>query len=285
MSYVPVRGISKAVSNLLRPASKDSRTILNFWKPGYKIEQTVKTKSGQEKRVKIFTPTSTTEAALSFLIKYYGSDQYLKFKDDVHPGHCSIETHGKQKKQYLSIGTSEEFDAIGFTTHHELIYTDNFIKDVLAFKRFPDKRFDFYTLNAMEINELIEIFKKEKNVYSLLGDRLFGFTEGESCATFSYRCLKRGGIDELLTPYRSAISSQIILTPALLADYAELARTQESSVNKSHGHFYEEFQEESEALKGKLQELIKKEEEIEAQAFSLDSDENQQGSSKPKSKK
>ena len=195
--------ITRAISNtvkksLLKSANKDNMVVLNIWQPGYKILQTVKNNDGSDREIKIFWPTSTTEAALSFLIKKYGSEQYLQFKDDIHPGHCSIQT----EKGYLSIGTNEEFDNIGVFTQHKITYTDSFIKDVLAFNRFPEQRFDFYTLNVEEINKMIEfLIKSPQILYSLIGDRLI-LTEGESCATASYRCLQAGGINELLDPYR-----------------------------------------------------------------------------------
>ncbi len=92
MFYSPsiARSISTTARSILKPASKDNLTVLNFWQPGYKIKKIIKTKENKEKEVKVFVPTSTPEAALSYLVQKYGSDQYLKFKDDVHPGHCSI---------------------------------------------------------------------------------------------------------------------------------------------------------------------------------------------------
>ena len=134
-----IRSMSTKMSNLLIAPHVENRVVVNFWSPGYKIKETVKDKDGKERKIQRFYPTTTTETALSYLIKRYGQDAYLTYKDDIHPGHCSIAT----KKQYLSVGTSDELENIGITTHHKLIYTKYFTKEVLAFKRFPRKKIGF----------------------------------------------------------------------------------------------------------------------------------------------
>ena len=89
-----------------------------------------------------------------FQHKKYGSNNYLKFKDDVHPGHCSVHT---KKGQYLSIGTNEGLENLSITSKHEIIYGESFEADMIGMKRFPEKRLDFYTLNIDKINESIDL--------------------------------------------------------------------------------------------------------------------------------
>jgi len=253
MFMLSVRNISTRTLNLLISPCIENRVVVNFWSPGYKIKEILKDRDGKEKQIQRLYPTTTTEAALSYLIKKYGQDAYLTYKDDIHPGHCSIAT----KKQYLSVGTRDQLQNVGVTTRHPLVYTKDFTKEVLAFERFPEKRLDFYTLNAEEINKIIEILENENNVYSLLGDRLFGFVGGESCATISHRCLRAGGFDELLSFYRSTISYQEILTPARLIDHTEIAQGQEIlTYKKIIEPFNSEFQEKSSKLKGELENEI-----------------------------
>lgn len=250
---VYIRNISIRTFNLLISPCIENRVVVNFWSPGYKIKEIIKDINGKEKQIQRFYPTTTTEAALSYLMKKYGQDAYLTYKDDIHPGHCSIAT----KKQYLSVGTRDQLSNLGVTTRHPLIYTKDFTKEVLAFERFPEKRLDFYTLNAEEINKTIEILENENTVYSLLGDRPFGLVGGESCATISHRCLKAGGFDELLSFYRSTISYQEILTPARLIDHTEIAQAQEIlTYKKIVEPFNIEFQEKSSKLKGELENEI-----------------------------
>jgi hypothetical protein len=263
MFYSPgiARSISTTARSVLKPASMDNITVLNFWQPGYTVKKIIKTKENKEVEAKVFVPTSTPEAALSFLLKQYGANEYLKFKDNIHPGHCAIQTKGNGAGQYLSIGTNDEFNEIGVCTHHELNYSADFEEDVLAFRRFPEKRFSFFTLDANRINKMIDFFKEESRIYSMLGDRFFGLTEGESCATISHRCLKDGGIDELLSPFRSMTSSQTILTPSLLATYADIARSQEFATNNLT-LLLNEFEAQSQKSKEDLEKLIEKSNEI-----------------------
>jgi hypothetical protein len=247
------RSISSKVPKLLTVPRIENRVAVNFWSPGYKIKEIIKDKDGKEKQTSRFYPTTTTEAALSYLMKRYGGEAYIMYKDDIHPGHCSIET----RKKYLSAGTRDGLERIGMTTNHPIAYTKDFITEVLSFERFPEKRFDFYTLNIEEVNKIIEILENENNVYSLLGDRPFGFVGGESCATITHRCLRAGGLDELLNVYRSTISYQEILTPARLIDHVEIAQEQEILTNKKIiKPFKDEFHEKSMKLKSELENEI-----------------------------
>jgi hypothetical protein len=80
----------------------------------------------------------------------------------------------------------------------------------------------------------------------------------ESCATISYRCLAIGGLDDLLQPWDRTVSSRIILTPALLTDYAEIARSIELEHHISVKEFQKEFELESIALDNQFNEKIRK---------------------------
>ncbi len=231
-------------TSLLRPASRNNRVILNFWSPGYKI-------TNPKTKVKEFIPTSTVEVAVSYLTKLYGPKEYLKFKDDVHPGHTALET----KSSYLSVGTTDEIENIGVGTTHALVHTDSFTEDVLAFRRFPDKQFDFYVLNSSEIDKAIEQFKTSEKLYSLLGAR-FNFADGESCATANHLCLATGGIDELLRQDKRLIGRHSILTPALLAEYAEAARNKELTLSAKSVLFSQEFIAEYAELSVELQKQL-----------------------------
>jgi hypothetical protein len=118
MAFVPKKLISAAVrTSLLRPASLSNRTVLNFWKPGYKIENIVVGKDGQELKTKVFVPTSTTEAAVAYLAQY-GSEKFERLKNDIHPGHSSVETG----KEYLSVGTLDPVNTIGTRTCRQLTH-------------------------------------------------------------------------------------------------------------------------------------------------------------------
>ena len=57
MAHVPpfARGMSAAARTVLKPANRNNRVVLNFWKPGYNIEQIIKTKDNKERQVKVFT--------------------------------------------------------------------------------------------------------------------------------------------------------------------------------------------------------------------------------------
>ncbi len=158
---------------------------------------------------------------------------------------------GDQLLARLTVGTWDPLDSIGAGTHHELVHTDSFVEDVLAFQRFPELRLDFYTLNAILIEQAIKKFKDSEQLYSLLGDR-FNFSEGESCATASHLCLRAGGMDELLRSHHQVISRQTILTPALLTDFATTARNKEFSISEKSVLFAESFVKETQELMEKL---------------------------------
>jgi len=244
---------SRAKGGLLKPAALADRVVINFWKPGYSIVQTVRDATDKPRRVKTFVPTSTPEAAMSFLIKLYGSEKALRFKDDIHPGHVSIATTA----HYLSVGTLEEVDSIGPSTHHELVYANDFVEEVLAFQRLPEHRFDFYTLNTPLINTAIDEFKTADKPYSLLGDRL-NLASGESCATATHRCLVAGGFEELLRLDQRRIGRQGILTPALLASFVQQAREEEINGSAAAVRFSAQFVAESAELENQLQVEIDK---------------------------
>lgn len=256
MTLIPSRGIFNAIkSTLLRPASLANRTVLNFWSPGYKIEKIITSKDGQKVKKKVFVPTSTTEAAIAFLSNQYSPENFAKLKGDIHPGHSSVET----SKEYLSVGTLDPVDSIGTGTHHELVHTDSFVEDILAFQRFPELRLDFYTLNGLLIAQAIRQFKDSEKLYSLLGDRFnFSESEGESCATASHLCLRAGGLDELLRSHHQMISRQTILTPALLTDFTKIARNKEFSTSEKSILFSESFVKETQDLMEKLNPELEK---------------------------
>ena len=252
------RSITTRASSLLKVAEITNRVVLNFWSPGYTIKESIVCFDGKSRVVKNFFSTSTQQAASIYLIQKYGSDNYLKFKEDIHPGHCSVQT---KSGNYLSIGTDEGLENIGITSQHEVVYGESFEQDVIAMKRFPEKRLDFYTLNIMKINELIETLRKPDSVlYSLLGSRpgiKLETENNESCATISYRCLAIGGLEELLPLWDRSISSRTVLTPSLLTDYAEIARLIETERHLNIKDFQKEFETKSKILSEQFDEKIK----------------------------
>lgn len=251
------RGFSTFASTL-RLASQNNRTIVNFWSPGYKIEKLITT-DGKKNKIKTFVPTSTFEAAVAFLKNQYGAKKYLQYKDDIHPGHVSLET----RSNYLSVGTMDEIENIGLGTNHMLVHTDSFIEDVLAFRRYPESRLDLYKLNSLSIDEAIIQFKQSEKLYSIIGDRLGLVEEGESCATAAYLCLSAGFIEELLRPQQRLIGRHSVLTPALLAEYVALARKKEFRHSEKSVLFSQEFEQESKLLAEQLKIQLDKLSEIE----------------------
>lgn len=210
-----------AAELLLKPDLKN-RVVLNYWNPGYKIQKKFLNSEGKEEIKKVFVPTSNFEMALAHLKNEYGNKEYLKYKEDVHPGHASIES----ENEYLSVGADEEIRAVGIRTQHKLVYSSSFIEDVVGFVRKPDQIFDFYSLNPDLVEQAIKQFKNSQMVYALLGSRLF-MNEGESCATSSYICLEAGGIENLLRIDQRILSKRGILTPSGLASYAAEAQKNE----------------------------------------------------------
>ena len=146
------RNISTSRREILTVAEITNRVVLNFWSPGYTIKESTICADGKERLVKNFFSTSTMEAAISCLIKKYGSNNYLKFKEDIHPGHCSVHT---KTGNYLSVGPNATLENIRINSQHEIMHIDNFETDVIGMGRFPNKRLDFYTLNIAKIDKLI----------------------------------------------------------------------------------------------------------------------------------
>jgi len=210
-----------ATELLLKPDLKN-RVVLNYWNPGYKIQKKFLNSEGKEEIKKVFVPTNNFEMALAHLKNEYGNKEYLKYKEDVHPGHASIEA----RNEYLSLGADEEIHAVGFRSQHRAVYSDSFIEDVIGFLRGPEQIFDFYSLNPDLAEQAIKQFKSSPMIYALLGSRLF-INKGESCATSSYICLEAGGIENLLRIDQRILSKRGILTPSGLASYAADAQKNE----------------------------------------------------------
>lgn len=225
MLATSARFISMITPRIAKPASTNS-VILYSWSPGYKIPQKYVDTNGVEKIKKIFVPTSTFEAALSFLKNEYGNREYLKFKDDAHPGHSAIETGSS----YLSAGTTDPISAIDLKSKHPIVFASRLEADLISFTRIPETILDFYTLDSTQVNKAIAQFKDSQLIYSLLGDRLYK-TEGESCATTAFIALEAGGIENLLRADQWLLSKRGILSPALLASYASKARDREHDLH------------------------------------------------------
>lgn len=228
MGVVMVNNVTKIIAytgaKLLKPCASNG-VFLHCWSPGYKISKEVVEPNGAKKIKKIFVPTSTFEAAVAHLKNEYGAKEYLKFKEDVHPGHIAVET----STTYLSVGTNDEFNLIGAKTQHPICFIEKLEKDLISFKRAPEKILDFYTLDVSLIEKVIHEFKTSKLLYSLLGNRLYK-NEGESCATSAFIALEAGGIENLLSVDQWLLTKYGILTPSLLTSYADKARNQELSL-------------------------------------------------------
>lgn len=245
---------------VLRQAEVSNRVVVNFWSPGYTTEKLVDFE-GKKLATKVFHPTTTTEAAGAYFIKKYGRQSIAKYKDDIHPGHVSIEamptSNSSSKNDYLSFGTTDPLNEIGIDTHHTLVHTDSFREDVLGFERFPEMRIDFYTLSNIDLNQAIMLLKENEKFYSIIGKR-FGFAMGESCATGCYVCLQLAGMDSLLLPHQNFLSRTVILTPRLLIDYASTAKEQEKKVSKESIKLSDDFKIESHQLSDKFKAEIEK---------------------------
>lgn len=213
--------IVKAGSQLLKPSPSNS-VFLYSWSPGYKIYKTNVDSSGAEKVEKKFVPTSTFEAAVAFLKNEYGSKEYLRFKEDAHPGHVSIEAGNA----YLSVGPDGALNSVGLQTQHRIHYTRKFEIDLVGFLRPPENILDFYSLDSQQVEKAIFEFKNAQLIYSLLGNRLYK-TEGESCATSAFITLEAGGIQDLLRIDQWLRTKHSILTPASLTRYVTAAREKE----------------------------------------------------------
>lgn len=214
---------AKLSTSLLKPAMKNA-VFLNCWSPGYKVTKKIKDFNGVEKSQKIFVPTGTFEAAIAHLKNEYGTKEYLKFKEDAHPGHVSVET----RNAYLSVGTEDSMTLVGVQTQHPIYFTDSFDMDLLGFLRVPEMVLDFYTLDCSLVEKAINELKSSQFFYSLLGKRLFK-NEGESCATSAFLALEAGGIENLLNVNQWLLTKHGVLTPSLLSSYSAKARAQEQT--------------------------------------------------------
>lgn len=225
---------------------KENCVSLNFWSPGYKISEKVITEKGELKLKKTFKPTSTFTAAVAHMKNLYGANEFIKYKDDIHPGHAALQT----QKKYFSIGADESiFENIGFTTEHRIIFSNSLREDAIGIRRVPDVVVDLYTLNVEIVEETITEFLNTKRIYSLLGSRL-GLSEGESCATACSLCLYAGGLEELLRLDHKMLGKKAILTPAALKDYVQKAKNCEQNLfpetiefsKQFHLHLLKEFE-------------------------------------------
>lgn len=221
-NFSTLMNTARGLSLLKAPALANS-VVLNFWSPGYKVLVKAKTADGFEYEHHVFKATTTFDAAVGFLKDKYGNADFLKFKGDAHPGHVLLLT----TKNYLSAAAGvTALSEIGFNTQHELVFRNDFQADCIGFSRLPEKMINFHSLAVSDVDEMITEVLATKKLYAVLGGR-FGFSEGESCATACYLGLAAGGFDELLSADRKLLSRHTILTPAKLAQYAEIAKINE----------------------------------------------------------
>lgn len=221
-AYTTLINTAKDLKLLVKPIP-GNYAMLNFWSPGYSVLAKEKTEDGFEYEHKIFRATTSLETAVAFLKDYYGNKEFLKFKDDAHPGHVSLLT----AQNYLSAGADvTTLNEVGFNTQHKITFTDKFEKDCYGFDRLPEKMIDLHSLNINEINESVDQVLSSKRFYNLLGGR-FNFAEGESCATACYVCLVAGGLNELLRADHKLLSRHTVLTPTSLSQYVETAKANE----------------------------------------------------------
>ena len=112
----------RTVENL--SAFKNNSVALYYWQPGYSLVEQVKSSDGTLIEKKRFKATSTVEMAVSYLTKYYGPEEFVKHKRDIHPGHVSLAV----KDRYLSIGTDEDIRRLSLRSHHKLVFTNSLIQ-------------------------------------------------------------------------------------------------------------------------------------------------------------
>ncbi len=209
-----------------------------FWSPGYKIPQTVKLPDGTLTEKKVFVPTSNPMAALSFLLKHYGSqDLVLKHKHDIHPGHVALAVQDK----YLSIGMEDDLTSLRPNSEHKVTFSQELYEDIAGFERFPHC-VDLHSLDTQRMADFIETYlTNPEKVYSILGSRL-NFANGESCATIVHKALLNGGLQQLLTLYTQTISSRSILTPHGFKEICDLAKSTEHTMHPEIKPVSEAFQ-------------------------------------------
>jgi hypothetical protein len=219
---------TNAITKLSQPA-KGKFAVLNVWSPGYLAIQPYTDMDGKVIQRKVFKPTTTFEAALAYLKNIHGSKELIKFKENAHPGHVSLET----SDCYLSIGADlrPPNNDISFNTRHPIVFSKDLRKECLGTNRIPEKRIDLHSLDVAAINNSIKEFIGSKKIYSLLGDR-FNLADGESCATACYICLMSGGLDELLRIDDSFLTRNSILTPLMLAKFLRKAQENEFKLYK-----------------------------------------------------
>jgi hypothetical protein len=216
---------------------KNNCAALYYWQPGYTLHEQIKASDGKVIEKKKFRPTSTIEMAVSFLTKYYGPEEFLKHKGDVHPGHVSLAV----KDTYLSIGTNDDLRNVTLRSHHNLVFTNSLIQEIQGFERIPDC-VDLHTLDTDKMTRFIDEFKKSPTLYSLLGKR-FNLAGGESCATIVHECLLQGNFSQLIDFIPTQLlSERTILTPTALKDYCEIARAMEHSLSPAIVKLSAEFQ-------------------------------------------
>ena len=212
-----------SAQKLIKP-SIDNGVLVNFWSPGYYIENQTADAAGKKITQKKFIRTATFTAALAYLKEKYSQEDFLKLKENASPGHVSVRT----KNAYLSVGPGDvgSLSAVGIQTQHRMNFIQNFEMDVLSFERPPESMIDFYTLSSEDIEKTIHEFKSSETFYSLLGSRLFS-NSGESCATSSFIVLEAGGIQELFSINKRFMAKHGVLTPNMLKNYTEEAQAVE----------------------------------------------------------
>lgn len=214
---------------------------LYYWSPGYFIHQPNPTERG-EVREKKFISTSTFTAAVSHLTQRYGSTEMLNHKKDLSPGHVALAV----KDRYLSVGPDIEpisSEGVSLISTHKLLVSPNLRRDIFGLERIP-LAVDFHSLNAKEVEyAILELLQKSPDaLYSMLGGRLV-MSEGYSCATAAFQCLKKGGLLDLINFLPLKIfSEKSVLTPASLKDYSSIARTCEHERYPAARDLSKEFQ-------------------------------------------
>jgi hypothetical protein len=219
----------------LTPA-KGNFVAVYYWSPGYKVLVDGVSKDGKSFRKKIFQATTSLEAALAHLKSYYGSQEFLKFKGDAHPGHISMST----SQNYLSIGAEvATLTEVGFNTQHNAIFGESLQADCISFMRLPEKTIDLHSLKVSKINNHIKSLRNPNFKYNVLGGR-FG-TFGDSCATSCYGALLKGGLSGFLRADQAYLSQLKVLTPRNFISYIEIAKLNEQGFFPSVVELSKEF--------------------------------------------
>lgn len=178
-------------------SDKGQKIVFNYWKPGYY-------QISNER--KIFHPTDSLVDAVGAVSKEIYRNQSGKFKKTasllsiMHPGHVSLETwHDLQKNPtYLSIGTGDPINFENMSSTCSMVATDSFKADCFGFRRFPDLRVPFFSLDTKKSNlASLKILEGiNQGSYNLLGD--IGDKDGKNCATAVYFSLVASGVRTII---------------------------------------------------------------------------------------